>query len=96
MKKRWLSFLIVLMAMFTFHAFAIEIPNQWQMKTTNVLSIRKIMDDGGKIISTDSLSWPDRGPALIVYLQKDKDVFRCMDYFNKDFQSTGYICYELK
>ena len=53
-----------------------------------------------KVISTNGLSWPDGRQAIVVFLETEQEgnkwLFKCVDYFSKDMQETGQICYELR
>jgi hypothetical protein len=59
-------------------------------------SARDHLATGARIVSTDALTWPDGRSALIVYLAKDSEVFRCIDWYNRDFTPTGFSCNRLE
>ncbi|BAH76721.1 hypothetical protein [Solidesulfovibrio magneticus] len=57
-----------------------------------------------KIVGTSGLSWPDGRQLIttlievIVYHENDKsrskNLYRCDDFFDKDMQHSGQMCYE--
>jgi hypothetical protein len=56
-------------------------PYQWEMHPE--ISVYKIIHDkDGKLISTSTLMGPgERSEVLILYIQTNKDLYRCVDYF---------------
>lgn len=52
------------------------------------------------VVGTSGHSWPDGRQATFTFYDvkgdKNKWLFKCIDYFDKDMQSTGGICYELR
>lgn len=52
------------------------------------------------ILSITSHSWPDGRQATTIYLEANQNegkwLFKCIDYFNKDMEETGQMCYELR
>ncbi len=67
--------------------------NQWVVELEN--SLKDYLLDGGKIVSSSALMWPDGRPSLIVYVVKGKETIRCVDWYNRDFTSNGFMCYRL-
>ena len=50
---------------------------------------------GGALVSSDALSRPDGAQVLIVYIKVDAQYFRCIDWRDSSFRTTGEVCYEL-
>lgn len=71
----------------------------WELYTYGGIDQKEIKRET-KIVSSSGLSWPDGRQALITYVEviqgKQKWLYRCVDSTNKDFQSTGQLCYELR
>lgn len=53
-----------------------------------------------KLVSSSNASWPDGRQALITYIEVSQEnkkwLYRCVDFTDKSFQSTGQMCYELR
>ncbi len=49
------------------------------------------------LTSSDALAWPDGRSALVTYWQGGPadTYYRCIDYKDADFRSTGHSCWEL-
>lgn len=76
------------------NAIANEIPKQWA-NVFGVSTFDVVNNMNGKIIQSSSVSWPDGRSALILYLKTAKDIYRCVDYKDKDFVDTGFYCSKL-
>jgi len=50
----------------------------------------------GRLISTDSLSWPDGRQALVTYFEVTESLWRCVEYFDSAMVKTGEMCYRLE
>jgi hypothetical protein len=52
------------------------------------------------VVGASGHSWSDGRQATFTFYDvkgdKNKWLFKCVDYFDKDMQSTGSICYELR
>jgi hypothetical protein len=50
------------------------------------------------LISSDALGWPDGRSALITYWRGGPSdaYYRCVDYKDANFQSTGHACWQLE
>ena len=67
-------------------------PHQaWRM----VVPLRSgdLANEKAELISSAGLSWPDGRQAIVTFWKAENSVFRCIDYFDKSFQSTGGVCY---
>jgi len=49
-----------------------------------------------KISGSNSISWPDGRSVIVVHVSAGKNIYRCVDYYDSDFQATGHACYILK
>lgn len=58
-------------------------------------ALKDYLADGGRIVASAGLSWPDRGPALVVYVEAGDETFRCIDWYDASFRPTGFMCYRL-
>lgn len=54
-----------------------------------------LVEQGGALVSSDAVARPDGGQALIVYIRVDAGYFRCIDWRDASFRTTGEVCYEL-
>lgn len=92
-------YFVVFALSFSINIFAYSdmevLPNQWEMRRE--MSVYKLIHDkDGKLISTSTLIGPgERSDVLILYIQTNKDLYRCVDFVNKSFQATGFMCYQL-
>ncbi len=75
---------------------AIDLPGdagQWQPDLQG--SIGAYLQDGGVVVGTNGLFIAGQ-PALIVYVQRGDNLFRCVDLYTESFKPTAYVCYALK
>lgn len=72
------------------------IPRQWEMQP-GLSAYKIIYNQNGKLISTSTLSdsRENASDILFLYIQTDKNLYRCGDYMDKDFHATGFMCYKL-
>ena len=68
-------------------------PNQWVFEPGR--GLKDYLLDGGQIVSTTGLMWPDGRPALIVYVAKGAEAFRCVDFFDSNFSYKNVSCSRL-
>jgi len=75
-------------------SYAQGIPKQWEMipKLSTYYLIHK---ENGKIISSNNITWPDGRSGLVIYIKTKQNIYRCIDWKDKDFRNTAYICYKL-
>ena len=50
----------------------------------------------GRLVSTESLSWPDGRQALIIYFEITGSLWRCIEYFDASMSGTGEMCFRLE
>lgn len=75
---------------------AIDLPGdvgQWQPDLQG--SIGAYLQDGGVVVGTNGLFIAGQ-PALIVYVQRGDNLYRCVDLYTESFKPTAYVCYALK
>lgn len=83
------------------YAFAVgsvngaESQQQWEPVPGQML-FSLIFDSDGKIVGTDSLSWPDGRSAMVQYIKTKGSFYRCIDYHDVSFSETGNFCWKLK
>ena len=70
-----------------------QLESSWTMQPG--LTLRQVLGSGGLIRSTAGLSWPDGRQAVVLYVDSEGDLLRCVDYFDASMSSTGISCYEL-
>ena len=92
MKLHLLSLIILFSSIFAAHADE-EPRKQWKLDPQ--ASIKYYVDMGAAIVATASVNQPDGRFAIITTLQDKKKVYRCNDYYTRDFQQNGFACYEL-
>ena len=53
-----------------------------------------------EIKGTSGLSWPDGRQAIITLIEIEQEgnkwLYKCIDFYSKDMQQTGQVCYELR
>lgn len=64
--------------------------SQWREVSENIASL---MDQKGFLVSSSAMMWPDGKPVLVTYLRVDNDIYRCLDWYDQDFQPSGFQCY---
>ena len=90
---------IIILALTIFgaqHSAAQEPPDPWRALPGNTAYELKVTFNT-TLISSDALAWPDGRTALITYWRGGPAAtyYRCVDYKDADFQSTGHSCWQL-
>jgi len=69
--------------------------NELQLGWRIVVSLtsRDLANEKAELISSAGLSWPDGRQAVVTFWKAENSLFRCIDYFDKDFRQTGSACY---
>ncbi len=73
----------------------------WAADTTATTQWRDIperLEDlahaGARVASSSAVIWPGGWPTLITYLQNEKKVYRCIDWYDAKGQPDHFQCYE--
>ena len=75
-------------------AYGKEHPKQWE-KVPNQSVYNLIHKHNGQIVSSSYVTLPDGRSGLITYIEAKNNIYRCIDWKDKDFRNTGYTCDKL-
>lgn len=55
-------------------------------------SARVLAEKPGRIVAVTGLSWSDGRSAIVSYIDTPEGLYRCTDFKNSSYQSTGSSC----
>jgi hypothetical protein len=84
--------ILVAMALccFVVEGMAADFQQAWRMVVG--LTSGDLAQKDAALISSAGLSWPDGRQAIVTFWKAEK-IYRCVDFFNADYQQTGGACH---